>query len=162
MTNNIRKTKINTYWLEEICPKCSKGTIIRNPNSQWLMTNPPQIGVCCTNENCDYNNIVFESNVYPKLEYERISLEFDNNDLPEHINIDNYNSEQLSFIEKFINKSFLLKFTMNEKIKFYLREIETILNEYPQETNGYTNQTNKKLVVGYLMEIKRIVVEEME
>lgn len=77
MKQNIIQSEVKTFLLEEICPKCNTGKIIKNPNGKVYLSYPPQLDVMCDNNNCEYVSKRFEEELYPKFKYEYIPIEIE-------------------------------------------------------------------------------------
>ena len=70
MEQKIIQSKVDTFFLEEICPICNSGQISKIPNSKVYLTDPPQLDVMCDNNDCEYVSKRFEKELYPKVRYE--------------------------------------------------------------------------------------------
>lgn len=97
----IKKTEVKTFLLKEKCEKCEIGYIVRDYNKPIMLTNPVKVYVKCTN--CDYNKIVFENEVYPKLSYEEIIIDSKTNKI-----------SKSEFIEEYLNCNILITFNLEE------------------------------------------------
>lgn len=77
MEQKIIQSKVDTFFLEEICPICNSGKISKSPNSKVYLTDPPQLDVMCNNNDCEYVSKRFEKELYPQIRYEYISEEME-------------------------------------------------------------------------------------
>ena len=130
----IKKTEVKTFLLNEICDKCKTGYMSRDYSKSIMLTNPVKVYVKCNN--CDYNKIVFENEVYPKFSYEEIIIDSKTNKI-----------SKSEFIENYLNCKILITFNLEEyenlknKIKPIFNDIYNI-DDFMESFN-FDNDTYK-------------------
>lgn len=108
MSGKIIQSKVDTFFLEEICPICNSGKISKSPNSKVYLTDPPQLDVMCNNNDCEYVSTRFEKELYPQVRYEYQPKEIETSKFDETKLDDN----QLAFINQFLRNQLYIEINL--------------------------------------------------